>query len=148
MSRNFRLYVSGAEFPLEGWQFIMGVFNASPMENSPTAPPHWRWQWMAEARVWVTVECLTNTRISRPEWAEWCVTLDFSHEPITHRFNATSIIALALAMLPKSAPGVRVQATDAFDDAPADTLEEWALIALRYLDRESVGEIMEWALSA
>jgi len=146
VSRNFRLYVSGADFPLESWQFIMDVFNARPIENRPTSP--WQWQWMAEARVWVTVQCVTNTRISRPPWADWYITLDFSHEPITHRFNATSIIALALVMLPRSVPGVRVQAADAFDDAPADTLEEWALIALRYLDRESVGDIVEWALSA
>ena len=147
MSRNFRLYISGADFPQKPWQFVMDVCNAHPIENRPTSP--WRWQWMTRSsRVWVTVECLTNTRILRPEWAEWCVTLDFSADPVAPRFDASAIIALALAMLPKSAPGVRVQATDAFDDAPADTLEEWALIALRYLDRESVGDIMEWALNA
>lgn len=148
MSRNFRLYVSGANFPLESWQFVMDACSARPMETSPTSPPQWQWQWMTASHVWVTVAWLTNTRITRPEWAEWCATLDFSAGPTAQRFDASAIIALALAMLPKSAPGVRAQATDAFDDTAADTLEEWALIALRYLDRESVGDIMEWALSA
>lgn len=146
VSHNFRLYVSGADFLIEPWQFAMDLFSARLLENRPESP--WQWQWMTPTRVWVTVECLTNTRISRPAWAVWCVTLDFSTTTLEQRFDASSIVALALVELPKSAPDVRVQAQDAFDDASADTLEEWALIALRYLDRESVGSIIEWALSA
>lgn len=145
MSRNFRLYVSGTDFPLESWQFILGVFNARPMENSPTSP--WQWQWITPSRVWVTVQCLTNTQLSRPEWAEWYIVLDFSAGPVAQRFDAAAIIALALVMLPKFIPGVRLLAEDAVDDASASVLEEWALIALRTLDRQAVGDIVEWALS-
>lgn len=148
MSRNFRLYLSSDDFPLEAWQLIMGVVSSHPLESNPPSP--WHWQWMTNSRVWVTVRSLANPPLLRPPWApwaEWCVTLDFSAAPVQQRFDATSIIALALVELPKAALGMRVQAMDAFDDASADSIDEWAKIAQRYLDQEAVDGIVEWASS-
>jgi len=146
VSRSFRLYLSDDDFPDDAWQEIMGIFSAKRMQEGSGS--EYYQQWMTKSRVWAPVRHVVNTRIGRPAWASWEITLDFSRASSVELFDAASIAALALVALPRDVAKNRLCATDAFDDASAEDLDEWAKLAARYLDEESVSSIVGWAKNA